>query len=295
MAKTLVRFDWAMKRLLRQKSNFDILEGFLSELLKEDITIEQILESESNQEMAGLKFNRVDMLALNSKGQLIIIELQADSEKDYFYRILFATSKAVVEHFQLGKEYHHIKKVYSVNIVYFDLGQGFDYVYHGTNTFRGIHNGDILALSQKQKDLYNKQKVHEIYPEYWIIKAGIFDEEKVNDKLDEWIYFLKTGEVQDDFTAPGLPEAKIRLDRLKLQPEERADYEAYLQRLMKIASYQETEIADAQDLIGQALEKKEMEHVMRLYNKHKSDEDIADLLEISTERVRQIIDHQNNK
>ena len=37
MAKKLVRFDWAMKRLLLQnKANFDILEGFLSELLHED-------------------------------------------------------------------------------------------------------------------------------------------------------------------------------------------------------------------------------------------------------------------
>ncbi len=122
MAKTLIRFDWAMKRLLRQKSNFDILEGFLSELLREDITIEQILESESIQEMAGIKFNRVDMLALNSKGQLIIIELQVDSEADYFYRMLFASAKAVVEHFSLVDAYKNIKKVYSINIVYFDLG-----------------------------------------------------------------------------------------------------------------------------------------------------------------------------
>ena len=48
--KQLVRFDWAMKRLLRQKDNFVILEGFLSELLGEDILIRNILESESNKE-----------------------------------------------------------------------------------------------------------------------------------------------------------------------------------------------------------------------------------------------------
>lgn len=74
MAKALIRFDWAMKRLLRQKSNFNILEGFLSELLREDIKIEQILESDraiawANQELVGRKFNRVDILALNSKQQ----------------------------------------------------------------------------------------------------------------------------------------------------------------------------------------------------------------------------------
>lgn len=46
LAKKLVRFDWAMKRLLRNQANFDILEGFLSELLHEDFKIQQILESE---------------------------------------------------------------------------------------------------------------------------------------------------------------------------------------------------------------------------------------------------------
>ena len=46
--RKLVSFDWALKKLLRSKANFDILEGFLSELLKEDIIIIKILESESN-------------------------------------------------------------------------------------------------------------------------------------------------------------------------------------------------------------------------------------------------------
>jgi hypothetical protein len=44
----LVRFDWAMKRLLRDKANFVILEGFLTVLLNEKITIQRILSSQSN-------------------------------------------------------------------------------------------------------------------------------------------------------------------------------------------------------------------------------------------------------
>ena len=45
-----IRFDWGIKYLFRNNANFDILEGFLSELLSADITIESILESEGNQE-----------------------------------------------------------------------------------------------------------------------------------------------------------------------------------------------------------------------------------------------------
>jgi hypothetical protein len=57
--RKLITFDWAIKRLLRSKANFGILEGFLSELLKEDITILDVLDSESNKDYKFDKFNRV--------------------------------------------------------------------------------------------------------------------------------------------------------------------------------------------------------------------------------------------
>lgn len=223
MAKTLIRFDWAMKRLLRQKSNFDILEGFLSELLREDIKIEQILESESNQDEAGLKFNRVDLLALNSKNQLIIIELQNDSETDYFYRMLFGTAKAITEHLALGDDYRQIKKVYSINIVYFNLGQGDDYVYHGYTEFRGLHRGDLLGLSANQQTIFGARDVFEIYPEYYLIKVNNFDNLAKN-TLDEWIYYLKNSEVKPGFRAKGLGLVQKRLEVDDLSEGDRLAY-----------------------------------------------------------------------
>ena len=45
-----IRFDWAIKRLLRQKANFDVLDGFLTVMLNEKVRIIEILESEGNQE-----------------------------------------------------------------------------------------------------------------------------------------------------------------------------------------------------------------------------------------------------
>ena len=290
MAKKLVRFDWAMKRLLRDKANFVVLEGFLSVLIGETVKIRQILSSQSNKEEDDDKYNDVDVLVENTKGELVIIEVQNTKEYDYFHRILFGTAKATVQYIKEGRPYSEVKKVISVTIAYFDLGQGEDYVYHGTNTFRGIHKGDVLSLSDKQKELYNKQKVSEIYPEYWIIKAGIFDEDKVNDKLDEWIYFLKTGEVKEEFTAPGLPEAKEKLDKLKLTPEERKEYDAFVERLMKLASYQETEMADVQDLINQAKDEKVKEAIIGFHEIGVSPENIAKALKITVESVMQVIE-----
>ena len=66
-----IRFDWAIKRLLRQKANFGVLEGFLTVFLGEQIKIEEILESEGYQQMADEKFNRVDIKAKNTKGDII--------------------------------------------------------------------------------------------------------------------------------------------------------------------------------------------------------------------------------
>ena len=98
----VIRFDWAMKRLLRNKANFSVLEGFLTTLLGEKIVIQKLLESESNQEDEFDKYNRVDILAEDSKGELFLIEIQNNSEYAYFQRMLFGTSKLVTEYIELG-------------------------------------------------------------------------------------------------------------------------------------------------------------------------------------------------
>ncbi|MBX7242199.1 MAG: Rpn family recombination-promoting nuclease/putative transposase [Bacteroidia bacterium] len=248
--KKLIRFDWAMKKLLRHKANFDILEGFLTELLGEDIKIHKILESEVNKENEEDKHNRVDMLVENAKGELIIIEVQNSQEYDYFHRILFGASKAVTEYIKEGEPYASVKKVISITIAYFDLGQGKDYVYHGTTSFKGIHKNDTLNLAIRQKELYGKEKVHDIFPEYWLIKVSKF-KNRVLDRLDEWIYFLKNGEVQEGFSAKGLPEAKEKLDEMKMTSTEREAYQRYLKKLRDLASEQHTKMADAEEWMKQ--------------------------------------------
>ncbi len=226
MNKQLIRFDWAVKKLLRNKANFVVLEGFLSELLFDDIRIEQILESEANQENKDDKFNRVDILTKNSKNELIIVEIQNSFEIDYFHRIVYGSSKAVAENLALGQPYSEIKKVISINIVYFDLGQGEDYIYKGITRFKGLHEQDILTLSERQRSVFLKHHVSEIFPEYYIIKVNQFNN-IAKDNLDEWVYFLKNSEVKDEFKAKGLKEAGDVLDIMRLTKEEQYSYSRY--------------------------------------------------------------------
>jgi predicted transposase/invertase (TIGR01784 family) len=241
--RKLITFDWAIKHLLRSKANFGILEGFLSELLKEDITILDVLESESNKDYKLDKFNRVDLKVRNGKQELIIIEIQYDREYDYLQRIFYGVSKAVIEHMEENKSYAGITKVISINILYFDLGSGTDYIYKGTTRFIGLHNHDLLELNAKQKQLFKKDNIESLYPEYYLIKINRFND-IAKDTLDEWIYFLKNEEIKENFTAKGLKEAEEKLSIMKLPEDEQKAYEHYKDDLHYQASMFESSFGD---------------------------------------------------
>ena len=227
----VIRFDWAMKRLLRNKANFSVLEGLLTTLLGEKIVIQKLLESESNQETEFDKYNRVDMLAEDSKGELILIEVQNNSEYAYFQRMLFGTSKLVTEYIERGDNYDKVRKVYSVNIVYFELGHGKDYVYHGKTEFRGIHTNDLLELTPFQKQTFKADTVSQLYPEYYILKVNGFNQ-VAKSPLEEWIYYLNTGEIPSNATAPGLDEARQKLKLAMMTRDELAAYYRHLDNIV---------------------------------------------------------------
>lgn len=226
-----VRFDWAIKRLLRQKTNFDVLEGFLTVFLGEKVTILEILESESNQLSAEDKFNRVDIKARNSKDEIIIIEIQNTRELYYLERILYGVAKAITEHISLGETYYKVKKIYSISVLYFDIGKGNDYLYYGQNHFVGVHTGDHLQVNVKERDAIVSRMPAEIFPEYVLIRVNEFDKVAVT-PLEEWMKYLKDGTIRPDTTAPGLSEAREKLKYFSMPPKERMAYDEHLSAVM---------------------------------------------------------------
>lgn len=222
-----IRFDWAMKRLLRDKANFGVLEGFLTTLLGESIKIKNLLESEGVCANDISEHYRSDLLIEDSQGETILLEIQNNNEFAYYQRILFGLSKQFTEYINRGKGYDHIRKIYSVNIVYFNLGNGTDVVYHGKTEFRGIHNGELLNLSPFQRQKFNVSAVSDLYPEYYILKVNDFNKwSKI--PLEQWIYFLNTGNIPADATAPGLGEAR---EKLRLERMSKAELNAYYHHL----------------------------------------------------------------
>ena len=226
-----IRFDWAIKRLLRNKANFGVLEGFLTVLLGEKIQIMEILESEGNQQREDDKFNRVDIKARNSKDEIILVEVQNTRELYYLERILYGVAKAITEHIDLGEIYANVKKVYSISILYFDIGQGNDYLYHGQNTFLGVHTGDCLKVTTKEEGAIIRKLPAEIFPEYFLIRVNEFNKVAVT-PLEEWIEYLKTGTIRPDTTTPGLEEARQKLIYYNMNKADKLAYDRHLDALM---------------------------------------------------------------
>ncbi|MEM7539105.1 MAG: PD-(D/E)XK nuclease family transposase [Chloroflexota bacterium] len=254
--RTLVSFDWAMKHILRDKANFDVLEGFLSALLKEDVTVTGILESEGNQQSSSDKFNRVDLMVQDSNGVGMIIEIQYSYFSSYLKRILWGVSKLITESIKLGDDYANVKKVISISILYFpfsDVGdddrdaKDNDYVYYGGTEFYGLHTGQRLSVRQDTLKRDNKkteiegevqtlseedwgrqavQREHNIFPEFYLIEIGRFPSE-VKDALDEWIYFFKHSEIPEHFKSEHIEAARDKLRVMKMPPDEKKAYERF--------------------------------------------------------------------
>jgi predicted transposase/invertase (TIGR01784 family) len=199
----------------------------LTTLLGKKIKIKTIDDPEGSKKTEEQKYNRVDILAEEEKGDLVVIEIQFTPEIDYYHRMLFGSSKAITDYLSEGVSYSKVRKVYSINIVYFDLGVGKDYIYHGTTSFKGLHYKDELKLSPKQKEEFGKLDIKDIFPEYYILKVDRFSNE-VKGKIDEWMYFFKNSKIERRFAAPGLKEASEALDYSRLSHIEQKRYDKYV-------------------------------------------------------------------
>ncbi len=291
-----IRFDWAIKRLLRQKANFDVLEGFLTVFLGEKITIVEILESEGNQQFVEDKFNRVDIKARNSKDEIIIIEIQNTRELYYLERILYGVAKAITEHISLGETYYKVKKIYSISILYFDIGKGSDYLYHGQNHFVGVHTGDHLQVNVKEKNAIIQRMPAEIFPEYILIRVNEFDKVALT-PLDEWMKYLKDGTIRPDTTAPGLSEAREKLKYYSMSPKERMAYDEHLSAMMiqndvldsaKLEGRIEGKAEGIAEGIAEGKAERNMEIVRNLKRINMPVEQIASVTGLSTEEIKRI-------
>ncbi len=300
MSTRVVGFDWAIKYLLRDKENFPILDGFLSSLLKKDIEVLEIIESESTSENQDVKINKVDLM-VKSENEQFIIEIQNSRESDYFERILFGTSKVVVEKIKAGGKYKDIKKIISVNIIYYDIGRGEDYIYHGKTDFIGMNKNDKLIIRKKVYVSEEEYKLEEIniFPEYYLIRVEKFDTSTtlsnpfLEKSIDEWIYLFKTGQVEDNFKSKGMELVRKKLSYINMTPEQQRSYDNYLVTLEREEDLLNTaKLEGVEEGIGIGVEKGELNKGIKIAEKMilRGDnlEDIVDITELPLNKILEI-------
>ena len=225
------RFDWAVKRMLRDKANFAVLEGLITVLTGELVKIEELFEGVGSRDLADDKFNRVDIKAKNVKGEIILVEMRITRELYYRQRIVLGIPKALTEHNEFDLMYENAKKVYSINILYFDLGKGSDYLYHGKTVFTGVHTNDRLEVNTKEADELRMRVPEDIFPEYYIIRVNEFNSVATT-PIEEWLDYLKNNRIKDDTSTPGLKEARQKLLYMTMSDKERRAYDAHMDDIM---------------------------------------------------------------
>jgi predicted transposase/invertase (TIGR01784 family) len=151
----------------------------------------------------------------------------------------------------LGDRYEKVKKVYSINIIYFPMGKGKDYLYHGITTFTGVHTNDKLEITDYEADTLRMRTPQQVFPEYFIIRVNEFNQVATT-PLEEWIEYLKNGKINSDTKAPGLQEARQKLLYMNMSDKEKRIYEHHLADQMI-----ENDILDTARIEGLALGREE--------------------------------------
>jgi predicted transposase/invertase (TIGR01784 family) len=255
-----------------------VLSGFLTELLQKEVNVQEILESEGNTASKDDKVNRLDLKAKIDNGELAVFEIQFFDQIDFLGKVLFNACKAVVEQVSSG-ELYDIKRVYSVNIAYFDLGAKKEYVFCARlSKFTGVHFADeYIPFSQSLNPPSDSGNLH---PEYYLILPNKFDEQMRN-RFDEWVYTLKTSKIRSEFTAAGIQAAGEKLDVLKMAPQQRAEYER-----TRAADMSQKSIIYTAELKGETKKSREIAKNLKL--RGMSNKEISEITGLSIDEINAI-------
>ena len=228
-AKTLISFDFAIKYLLRNKGDYEIVEGFISALLKAcgygAVKINALLESETNKEQLELKQAIADLIVEDAQHNKYIVEIDRSYTSMFLHKACFNSSRLIVDSVSANDDYSTIKKIFHINLLYFSWGKLEQPLYHGQTIFREVATEH--PVSMHFSDLGGRIfAAHNIMPAYLVICIPLFND-VIQEELDEWLYMLKHAEVREDFQSPYMQRVAERLSLLKLPPKDLAAYRQY--------------------------------------------------------------------
>ena len=227
-----LRYDWAIKRLLRDSANYSIINGFLSALLERPVAIQEVLEGESNLDSPTDKLTRVDILVKEADGSLCIIEIQNDPSIYFIKRMVFAVAQRITQSITKGTSYEEVKHVEIIYLLYHPFAGGKGYIYDYKGEFIDRHSGVPLVLTEAEN---KNNKVDKIMPGYHIVALDNYVD-TLEKSVDYWLYLLKYEELPEGKAPidPVLLYAKQQVDTLFLNPIERKEHDRYLDDIRQL-------------------------------------------------------------
>ena len=239
MAKPLISFDYAIKYLLKDKGDYEIVEGFISALFASEgygpVKITALLDSESNKESKDLKSSIAELVVADEEGNNYIVEIDRAHTDMFLNKAVFNTSRLIVDNIGASQNYFQIKKVFHINLLYFPFHNSQSPLHHGKVIFHEIdHTNPIdVHLVDRRMHIYD---AHNVFPEYFIVSIPLFDD-VIKEEIHEWLYLMKHSEVKKGFKSPYMEKVSKRLDILKMSPKERKVYDTYIMDAMKKRDY----------------------------------------------------------
>lgn len=256
--KPLISFDYAIKYLLRNKGDYDIVEGFISALLATEgyksVKINALLESESNRESADLKRSIADLVVQDEEGNKYIVEIERSFTPNFMHKACFNTSRLVVDSISGNQDYTTIKKVFHISLLYFTTQEMKKPIYHGKTIIHEIDTASPVNVRIANQGLVMFEH-KSVFPEYFFISIPLFDE-VIHQEIDEWLYMMKRSEVREDFKSPYMKKVKEKLAVLKMTDSDRMAYYQYLK-----------EAVHSQDVLTAAAEKGRAEGIEEIASK----------------------------
>ena len=263
--RPLLSFDWAVRKILRDPAHYDIWEGFLASLLRQDIRILSILENQSHPERpTDDRFNKVDLVVENAQGEILVVAVQNNREVHYYEHLLNGVWKLKINPIHLGENLERVAKAVSISILYSRLEEGNDdYVYHGRAALYGVHDGRRLELSHQKPEALLGRRLEiagDVVPEYYLIALERFPN-VIKSDLDEWIYFFKNSTIAENFKAKNIRHLEEKFDLYNMSEREYKAYERYLRNT-----------ADARE----ALETARMEGMLKGFQETRPAKEVGD-------------------
>ena len=275
--------DLAFKKIFGDEQHKNILISFLNSVLdfkgKHAIVDVALANPYQIPKIPELKETILDIKATNKDNDTFIVEMQKKDIGDFAKRSLYYTSKAYVAQLPKNNDYSVLKKVYFIGILNFSMFDNNDYISRHLIINQETNTQDLkdfeftfIELPKFTKNINNLQSV-----------------------LDKWIFFIKNASDMDMIPASYQTPKEFK-DAFEIATQttwgtkelEIYDYIA-LKEFDEINALRTAERKGMQKGIEKGIEQGVEKAVLALNQNGQSAADIAEIMELSLEKVEKIL------